>query len=48
MHNVNRITDLYNVEFYALTDTYKYGYLTEEDLIEINENHKEFNTYLYE
>ena len=44
----NRITVLYNGEFYTLTDAYKYGYLTAEDLAKINEKHKEFNPYLYE
>ena len=37
--NGNRITVLYENEFYSLTDAYNNGYITDEELISIADRH---------
>ena len=45
--NGNRILALYDGEFYTLSRAYELGYLTLEDIGDINEKHREFCPYLY-
>lgn len=46
-NNGNRITVLYEGDFYSLTQAYENGYLTKEDIAEIAERQREFYPYLY-
>lgn len=43
----NRITVLYEGEFYTLTDAYKNGYITQEELNDIARKHLDFSIILY-